>query len=460
MEILNKRKSLKRFLVIAPKSILRLGWGADIDQFSGLKWADISDPEPPTTNICPECDRAFKRTISKKHIESHMEVEEFYSLYPQTRTKGSWTKPELIAWHLATDASVFVINPEAFKIYMDHIPQDWDLVVIDESSMLKSPRSQTTDKLVQFGAGLKRKIILSGTPRPNTSLDLWGQMAFLEPGLWPSFHRFRKQYYESDEYGYKWRPRPNADDDIGDIVFQRALRVKLRDCVDLPPETYIDAEVTLGTELRRHYKSMLDEMIVELEDQDVDTDYKLVQMNKLAQIASGFIYDDDKVPHYLGDNAKLKETVRLATNLIVDEGRPVVIWVRFPATEGAAIEASLKMFGVSTLHSKTRDVEKSVNDFKSGKNMVMIAHPLSAKFGHTWVHSNVAIFHSYDYSWENYYQARHRILRIGQKRPVTYINIVAKSTVDRVILRKLKAKAAASAQMLDARDLAEIREGL
>jgi SNF2 family DNA or RNA helicase len=455
------KRGLDKTLVIAPKSILRVGWGADIEEFSGLRWADISDPIPPTTNVCPECQRLFKRGISKKHILDHMELDEFYALYPQARPKNSWTKEELIGWHLDRDADVYVMNPEAFKIYRDLIPPDlWDMVVIDESSMLKSPTSQTTRALVAFGAPVKRKIILSGTPRPNSNLDLWGQMSFLEPGLWPSFKKFRDAYFESDYQGWSWRPRPGSDRKIKKILAKRSLRVKLRDCVDLPEETYLDMEVELKGKLLTHYKSMLEEMIVELDGSDVMTDYQLVQMNKLAQITSGFIYDEEKKPHYLGDNPKIKETVRLATNLIVDEDRPVVIWLRFPAIEGKILEESLKMFGVSTLHSGTKNIEKSVNDFKSGKNMVMIAHPLSAKFGHTWVHCNAAIFHSYDYSWENYYQAKHRILRIGQKRPVTYFNIVARKTVDKIIMKKLKAKESSSALMLDSGDIEELRRGL
>jgi hypothetical protein len=80
----------------------------------------------------------------------------------------------------------------------------------------------------------------------------------------------------------------------------------------------------------------------------------------------------------------------------------------------------------------------------------MIAHPASAKFGHTWVeHCNIAIFHSYDYSFENWYQARRRIYRIGQKRPVTYLTMVASGTVDEDIVEAIMDKKDAHEAVVD-----------
>jgi SNF2 family DNA or RNA helicase len=457
-------KGVSKVIVIAPKSILRVGWGDDIDKFTNLRWADISSPPAPApVNVCPECDKVFKKMVSKQHIKTHTtDYDKWYEEHPETRPAGSYSKQERVAIALKGDAQIFLINPEAFKGLIDEMTEvNWDMAIIDESSMLKSPTSIITDKCIEFGSSIKRKLIMSGTPRPNDALDLWGQISFLEPGLYPSFPRFREKYFESDFNGWSWRERPGAREEIQKMLAVRSLRVRLDDCVDLPGESYVDVEVELEGEHWRHYQTMLRDMLVELEEETIDTSYQLVQMNKLAQITSGFIYDEDKKPHYFDDNPKMREAVRLANNLIVNEGRSVVIWVRFPKIEGTALANALAPFGVSTLYGGTKDVEKSVRAFKSGKNKVMIAHPLSAKFGHTWVeHCNVAIFFSYDYSWENYYQAKRRIYRIGQTKPVTYINIIAKRTVDNVILKRLKEKEESSALMLDARDVADLRMAL
>ena len=102
------------------------------------------------------------------------------------------------------------------------------------------------------------------------------------------------------------------------------------------------------------------------------------------------------------------------------------------------------------MHGGTRDHEANAAAFKSGRNKVMIAHPASAKFGHTWVeHCNVAIFHSYDYSFENWYQARRRIYRIGQKRPVTYLTMVAEKTIDEDIINAVAMKNEKHEELVD-----------
>jgi SNF2 family DNA or RNA helicase len=308
-------KGVKKVIVIAPKSILRVGWGDDIDEFTDLKWADISNPSaPPPVNVCPECGKQFKKMVGKQHIKKHTtDYDAWYEEHPETRPAGSYSKKERVDIALKSDAQVFLINPEAFKNLIDEMTEvDWDMAIIDESSMLKSPRSQITDKCIEFGSSIKRKLIMSGTPRPNDALDLWGQISFLEPGLWPSFAQFREKYFESDFNGWSWRERPGAREAIQKVLAERSLRVRLEDCVDLPGESYVDVEVELEGEHWSHYQSMLRRMIVELEDETIDTAYQLVQLNKLSQITSGFIYDEDKMPHYFDDNPKMRETIRLA----------------------------------------------------------------------------------------------------------------------------------------------------
>lgn len=360
---------------------------------------------------------------------------------------------------------VFLINPESFKLVLDELmDQDWDAVVVDESSMLKSPRSQITKKMQLFGGRVSRRYIMTATPRPNSSLDFWGQMAFLDQCLGGNYYAFRDRYYYQGYDGFSWHEKhEDVDNMIWDIVSDRSYRVKLEDCVDLPGETTERLAVDLSPQLAAHYDDMLKKMAIEVEGADVDaqgrkldsegkiidTQWRIVQMNKLAQITSGYVYDNDGNVTFLEDSPKVTATVDMARRLIEDEDRFVVIWVRFTKTEGAAIEKALAKYGVSTLHGGTKNVEASVSAFKSKKNRVMVAHARSAQFGHTWVHSNVAIFHSYDYSWEAFYQAKRRIYRLGQTTPVTYLVNVARGTVDEEILRRVFDKENASEAVID-----------
>jgi SNF2 family DNA or RNA helicase len=470
MQAMVDKRNFRRMLVVAPKSILDVGWGDDLDQWSrDLKWVNISDPpRREEMRTCPKCDRTFKKHVAWRHLRTHMKKaidakgeekakEILYERYPQLISPVQDDKRTRLLRALAGDEQVFLINPEGFKIVLDDLSEeDWDMVTVDESSMLKSPKSKITQKMQLFGGRVNRRVIMTATPRPNSSMDFWGQMAFLDQCLGGNFYAFRNKYFYEDHSGYVWHPKSSdVDHEIWDVVSQRSYRVKLEDCVDLPGETTERVGIKLTGKLAEHYDDMLKNMCVQIdngkdeEGKIIDTQWKLVQMNKLAQITSGYIFDNDGNSTFLADSPKIQATIDMAKRLIEDEDRFVVIWVRFTKTEGKAIEEALSKYGVSTLHGQTKNVKASVEAFKSKKNRVMIAHAASAKFGHTWTHSNVAIFHSYDYSWENFYQAKRRIYRLGQDKPVTYITNVAIDTVDEEILSKVFSKEEASDAVVD-----------
>lgn len=482
----------RRALVVAPKTILNSGWGEDIDSFSWLSWVNISDPpRRPEVLTCPRCGRVFKRHVAWRHMATHMKPllakitaeveagtpqdaenrdkvikdevkargqEALYGRMPELFPPAQDTRRERLLRALADDShQVMLINPESFKLVIDDLlDQDWDLVVVDESSMLKNPKSDITRKMQLFGGRVRRRVVMTATPRPNTSLDFWGQMAFLDQSLGGNFYEFRKKYYYQGYDGYSWNPKhEEVDSDIWNVVSDRSYRVRLQDCVDLPGETTERMETMLTPELARHYQDMLTSMSVTLVDKGgrgekvIDTEWRIVQMNKLSQITSGYIFDNDGNAEFLADSPKVKASIDMARRVIENEDRFVVIWARY-AEEMDMLAAALDKYGVSTCHGRTRNVDKNVADFKARKNRVMIAHPRSAQFGHTWVHSDFALFHSYDYSWEAFYQAKRRIYRIGQDRPVTYMVNVAVGTVDELILTSVFNKEQASDAVVDA----------
>lgn len=505
LQMLKDSRGKGQYLVVAPKSLIRSAWGKDLKKHNWLTWSDIGDPDAPEPmSKCPKCGRDFgDKPVPKGHLKTHMrkrlaqiqdevkasfqasgdEVADFerfkaevslsqspiweaiYDKWPALRPAGSFGHSERVEAELKrTDIDVYIINPERAKMVKDHLmAKKFAFMAVDESSMMRAHDSDTTQALLDIAWTSPRRCMMSGTPRPNSNLELWGQMAALDGSLGHTFSKYRSMYFYPDHMGYNWYTKPGMDAKISSILEDRTLRYKLKDCVDLPPETEEVRSVDIGPELRSHYKSMLEDMIVELEDDDVSTANKLTQVNKLAQITSGFIYDKDKNVHYLSEsNPKLKETVSVARRLVEEEGRAVTIWVRFSKQEAKAFRDLLGDLGVSVMIGgmSSKNLEQSADDYLSGKNKIMVAHPLTAKFGHTWTHSTVCIFHSYDYSWENYYQGKHRIYRIGQKQPVTYITIVGKNTVDGVIMKAMKRKERESAVVIDRNFVNSLRETL
>lgn len=482
-----------RFLVVAPKTLLDAAWGVDIDKFSWLTWTNLNKPQPVDT--CPVCDKVFSGgVVTWAHLRGHMKVKirtragididmktkdmtpaqkeflkqadteamnEFYKRAPQFKPKAKAGRVERIGAVLnSTNANVYIINPESFKLAFDEIAaHKWDGVIIDESSILKNPTSAISEKMIRFGMEVKRKVIMTATPRPNNSLEWWAQMAFLDMCLGSSFSAYRSKFFVQAHYSeYVWLAKPGADRKIKDIVFKRSIRYRLDDCVDLPGENYETHFVDLGKDCRDHYEQMKEEMFTSIDGEMVTSANNLVKINKLSQIASGFIFDEEKNAHVLGesihsehrDMAKIDATCEIARRLIEQEGHgSVVIWIRFSKIESRLIEEKLKDLGVSTAHGHTKNIDKSVGDFKSGRTKIMIAHPQSVMFGHTWTHCSVAIFCSVGHSWEQFYQSKRRIYRISQTKPVLYINIVARDTVDEEIVKAITGKERSSEEIID-----------
>jgi SNF2 family DNA or RNA helicase len=475
-----------KFLVIAPRTLLNTAWAEDLEKFSWLTYTNLNQPKP--NDVCPVCDKHFTGgAVSWPHIRKHlktklykragvdiktkkkdlteaqtefMKVEEeklkkqFYESFPQFKPKSAAGRVERIGITMAkTDVNVYMINPESFRLAFDEIMKvKWDGIVIDESSILKDPSSQTTQKMIRLGMLIKRKVIMSATPRPNNSMEWWAQMAFLDMCLGSSFSAYREKFFRPvDQNKYVWIPRAGADRQIRNIVFDRSIRFRLEECVDLPGEIYETHEVELNKECRTAYDEMATDYVLNLKSGErIEGLNSLVVQNKLSQIASGFIFDRDGDHHVMADSVKIEHTAKLARRLIEQEGHDCVcIWIRYSKIESKMLEERLKDLGVSTAHGHTKDTDESIKKFKDGRNKIMIANPQSVMFGHTWTHCSACIFHSYGHSWEQYYQSKRRFVRIGQKKTCLYVNVVAKDTVDEDIIKVLMRKEKQSEKIID-----------
>jgi len=433
MQAIKDKGVARPFLVVAPKTLLHGSWDEEVAQSTWLRSYNMCEPpEPPPVFMCPICGNSVNRRSTKKHMLGHMpasSIDSFYEANIHTAPMALISRDKLAMAALnGNEADVYLINPDMLRSIGEKLVGRFHMIVVDESSMMRSHESKTTNAILQIGRSCTRRIIASGTPRPNTDLELWAQFAMLDGGLGQSFYYFRNKYFSKSADGYSYYMRPGVGDSFRSTVNERCLSYKLDDCVDLPGETTEKRIVDLHEDTLKYYN----------------------EMKK---------YDGDKVAHYLGEkNAKLEETVRTARSLVEDQDRQVVIWIRYSRFEAEAIKNHLSDLGVSIVVGG-QDSNLTFNEitkFKSGKNKIMVAHPLSAKFGHTWVSANVAIFHSYDFSWENYYQAKRRIYRIGQKNPVTYINMIARKTIDEGIMRAIAKKEKNSEMAFDKKLMSSI----
>lgn len=415
-----------KWLIICPKSIIKTAWLADCEQFF------------PNINMLP-----LKAGMTKK------EIKEYANKFV---TDGNTiNKVEELFQYV----DCVVTNPEQFKkYYKTNSFKEFDGLIVDESTMIKNVKAQITKFVYDFSKTCSRCYILSGKPAPNTPLDYFNQIKVVDPYVFGlSYTRFRDNFfYQADYFGYDWRMQEDKKELFSSLLDLCSIFVSKSDCLDLPPKTYQRREVELSSDTMAHYKSMEKEQLVCLQDRDIPASNKLASLMKLRQISSGFIIDTEEQVITSLDNAKVNELEKVLEELGDEKA---IIWINFKE-EARVIEEMMQKKGYTyvTAYQGTKDVDDSINKFKSNEAQFIIAHPKTLKYGVTFTGSSMkknctyAIYYSLSYSFEDYYQSHDRIYRKGQADPCTFIFLLSKDTIDNNLYWCLQNKGT-SAQLIE-----------
>jgi SNF2 family DNA or RNA helicase len=348
------------------------------------------------------------------------------------------------------------------------------MFVIDESSRIKNPDAGRTKALLRLRGLAAYARIASGTPVTNAPVDVFSQMEFLESGLLgtTSYRAFVAEYAELMNNNHPMmrnliqrNPRAaqaqiiarNPDGSprwrnlhkLQGLLEPHSYRVLKRDCLDLPEKIYKVHPFELTTEQVRAYEMMRDDLRMEDEFGDVVVVKDLAALMKLQQITSGFVNPPGGgTPIYIGE-----KNPRLAAlaDLLEDVTGQVIVWARF-REELAAVASALRKAGlrVAEYHGgvNSADRELAVDGFQRGEIDVFVGQPQSGGIGLTLTNAETVIYYSNDFSLETRLQSEDRAHRIGTKRNVVYVDLVATGTIDESIARALQRKSGLAANVL------------
>ena len=367
---------LKRVLVVCPLSIMQSAWQADLFKF------------------------AIHRTVSVAY--------------------GSAKKRKEI---LAQDAEFVIINFDGVSVIKKEIlAGGFDLVVVDEASAYKNPRTVRWKDMRDVCKVVKGLWMLTGTPAAQSPVDAYGLAKLVNPtAVPPFFGQFRDQVmFKISEY--RWLPRPEAKTVVRNAL-QPAIRFEKKDCIDLPPITYMDRDAPLTPQQNSYYKLLAKQMFIEADGEEITAVNAAVKINKLLQITCGSIYTDT------GEVVDFDVSVRLnAVQEVVDEcSNKVLIFVPFSHTI-ELVRNYLTKNGVSceVINGavpviKRGEIVKAFQDSENPK--VLIIQPQAASHGLTLTAADTIIWYAPCTSVETYLQANARIDRPGQVNPMTVVHI-------------------------------------
>lgn len=339
---------------------------------------------------------------------------------------------------LYKDADIYVINRENVVWLVDKCFKNWnfDTVVIDELSSFKSSKSQRFRALKKVRPFFKRIIGLTGTPAPNSLMDLWPQIYLMDGGqrLGKTITSYRQQYFypalANGHIVYKYALKDNAENEIYKKIDDICVSMKAEDYLDLPEAIYNRVEINLDVKASTKYKNLEKELV--MEDEEVTAVNAAVLTGKLLQLANGAIYNDDKDVIEIHDE-KLK-----ALDEIIEaaQGKPILLFYNFQHDYDRIIEHLPKSIKAQKLEN-SKDIKK----WNEGKIDLALVHPASAGHGLNLQYGgNIIVWFGLTWSLELYQQANARLHRQGQTKTVIIHHLIAKGTVDEDVMNALESK--------------------
>lgn len=382
---------------------------------------------------------------------------------------GKRDREELDAWVSAPKdgkvARFLVMNVEALshkkgREYAEHflLTRGPCLMAVDESSRIKNPSAKRTKAVLALGEMAAYRRILSGTPITQGPLDYFSQFKFLDPDImgFRSYYAFRNHFAEMGGFEGKEVVGYRNLDELQELVAPYSYRVLRRECMDLPPKIHEKRYVDLNRDQERLYREMADKMVADLEGRKVTATIVLTQMMRLQQIVGGFL-PPEPVDPWAGEDAVTEEepTVIPGTNpkvqalLEVAEEAPgkMIVWARFRAELGLISQSLRDAFGrdsVAEFHGGVSTEERTRGRlaFQDPDSPVrfFVGQTETGGLGITLTEAQTVVYFSNSFSLESRLQSEDRAHRAGQERTVTYVDLVARATLDTKVLDALRSK--------------------
>lgn len=467
-------------LVVCPVNLISHVWLEDVAKFTDLTAVGLREEKPrgflaedfDEKGDPPATDRAGIQARSALRASRRTDP---LSL-KRARLRATKRHNQLLDARFEQDANVYIINPENLRndvkekrviALCKRLLKEGKqiMLVIDESSKLKSRTSRTYMSLKKIRAHCERCVIMTGTPSPNGIQDLWSQFSVLDGGrtLQPNFVDYRhdtcrevvlKGVTWQDKSGAthnatKWNPKPGMAMQVYRTIEPRTIRFRTEDCIDLPPRRFIIRDVEMAPEQLAVYEGMEDMLFVEFEGAPVTARVAAAKMIKLREVTGGFVIDDNKVERAIGkDTPKMVELDLLLEQCIADKlgdtGPPskAIIWAQYQ-WECKTLVQRYRKYGARGLFGGISSSSKddTIRRFKSDPDCrLIVCHPASVGHGLTLTSANHVFYYSLSHNFEEFYQSYRRNSRPGQLRAMTYWFLVCPGTIDEELIDAIRAK--------------------
>lgn len=345
---------------------------------------------------------------------------------------------------LSKKAHVYIINRENVEWLCDNYKFDFDMVVIDELSSFKSSGAKRFKALRKIRPRVKRIVGLTGTPAPNSLIDLWSEINLIDMGerLGRFIGKYRNEYFQPDKRSqqvvFSYKLREGAEEQIYSKISDICVSMKACDYLNMPERIDNIVMVQMSEDEKAFYKKLEKEMVIPFEEGDIDAINAAALSNKLLQMANGAVYDEFKAVKEIHD----KKLEALEDLIEGANGKSVLIFYAYKHDK----DRITKRFRVTEILT-SRDITK----WNEGKIQIAIAHPAATGHGlNLQAGGSTIIWFGLTWSLELYQQANARLWRQGQKDTVVIHHIVSEGTIDEDVMKSLQRKQCGQENLINA----------
>jgi len=409
--------------------------------------------------------------VAPKGVYRNWEVSEIPTHFPDVIEKDVyiWSaspnktqeKELLRGVHDRTKLRILLINVEGFatpkvKKYINAFTQNCKfMVAVDESTTIKNLKAKRTKALIAFGQKATYKRILTGSPVTKSPLDLFSQCSFMSNQLlgFTSYFAFQGRYavtrtQKMGAHSFQQIIGYRNLEELSNKLNNFSFRVTKEQALDLPPKVYTTRQVGLSPEQLQHYTSLKKNAVTMIDDELISATEVMTQLLRLQQVLCGYLKTDD------GNIIDIKNNRMDALFDTINEmDGKVIIWSRFRRD---IINISAKLAkkngqgSVVSFFGDTSDTHRkeAVQKFQFGDARFFVANPQTAGFGLTLTAATNVIYYANDFNLETRIQSEDRCHRIGQKKSVTYVDLISEKTVDEKIVKALRKKINIASEVL------------
>ena len=393
------------------------------------------------------------------HLPGH--IENVTILWQANITKGQQEKLDSL-FEPEETFHILIMNVEALSttkgtdFAAKFINSHNTLMVIDESTTIKNPSAKRTKNILNLSTNTKYRRIMTGSPVTKNPLDLYSQCEFLSSWLldFTSYYAFRNRYAEMKTMYLRGRSIQVVDKfknlhELSEQLKEFSYRVLKEDCLDLPEKNWTKRQITLTPDQRKIYIQMKETALAMLNGKQATTMTVLTQLMRLHQITCGHFTADDGTIQRIANN-RVNELMDILSEM---EGK-AIIWAHYQWDIKDIIKEIVKeygpgsvvdYFGLTPQDERQGNIKKFQDDPRC---RFLVGTPSTGGYGITLTAANTVIYYSNGYDLEKRLQSEDRAHRIGQKKNVTYVDIIAEDTVDEKIVKSLRDKINVASQVL------------